>query len=686
MKIVAIIQARLDSSRLPGKVLKDLGGKVVMQWVIDAARAIPGVDEVVVATSDEASDEKIVAFCNEYNCPSYRGSKADVLRRFAGAAKAYNADIVLRITADCPFLDPSICATLLQMLVRGKYDYVSNCDLTSWPDGLDCEVLTASVLQDANKKAKIPSDREHVTPYIRSRQHEYSCGFLRSTLPDLNTQRWTLDNMDDYKFLAGIAQKLGGLNLSGPPSHLQILDILDRNPELYEREHTPQRNEGFAKSLSAEKYQSNGYKNSDLLLERAERVIPLGAQTFSKSKIQFPQNAAPLFLTHGRGGQVWDVDGNCYTDLVSGLLPNVLGYCDPDVDASIIAQLNKGISFSLSTRLESELAERLVDLIPSAEMVRFGKNGTDATSAAIRLARAFTGRDHVIVLGYHGWQDWYIGSTTRHLGVPEAVRSLTHKAAFNNIDSLKDVFEKHPDGIAAVMMEVMGVEEPKEGYLKEVQDLCKKHGAVLVFDEIISGFRIHAGGAQAYYGVTPDLSAFGKAMGNGMPISAVVGRKDIMKKMEDIFYSGTFGGEALSLAASIAVIDKIDNEKVIDRLWDTGKKMLEIANRHIQHHGLQNNIQLKGLAPWKIFSFSDHAQASGAELKTKFLTEMMRHGVLVAASHNVSYAHSEEDLQNIDYAYAQVLEKIADELNRGTLAANLESPVLKPVFVVRNTA
>ena len=238
------------------------------------------------------------------------------------------------------------------------------------------------------------------------------------------------------------------------------------------------------------------------------------------------------------------------------------GYRDPDVDLAIRRQLTRGISFSLPTTLEMELAERLVKHIPCAEMVRFGKNGTDATSAAVRLARAATKRDRLILLGYHGWQDWYIGATTRNLGVPACVSALSHLAPYGDLEAIEDLFARHPGEFAAVMLEPMNTVEPAPGYLKGLKDLVHRHGALLIFDEIITGFRWSIGGAQARYGVTPDLACFGKAMGNGMPISAVVGRADIMRLMEDIFYSGTFGGETLSLAAAIATIDKIDREAV----------------------------------------------------------------------------------------------------------------------------
>jgi glutamate-1-semialdehyde 2,1-aminomutase/spore coat polysaccharide biosynthesis protein SpsF len=419
------------------------------------------------------------------------------------------------------------------------------------------------------------------------------------------------------------------------------------------------------------------------LLERAERVIPTGSQTFSKSKLQLPPGAAPLFVTHGDGGRVYDVDGNEYVDLVSALLPNVLGYRDPDVDLAIRRQLTRGISFSLPTILETELAERLVKHIPCAEMVRFGKNGTDATSAAVRLARAATKRDRLILLGYHGWQDWYIGATTRNLGVPASVSALSHLAPYGDLQAIEDLFVRYPGEFAAVMLEPMNTVEPAPGYLKGLKELVHRHGALLIFDEIITGFRWAIGGAQARYGVAPDLACFGKAMGNGMPISAVVGRADIMRVMEDIFYSGTFGGEALSLAAAIATIDKIDRDGVIDRLWATGDELMTQAIARIAAVGLSDVVGLVGAAPWAILTFKDHIKTSKEAIKTLFLREMIAAGVLINASHNVCFAHNGADIAQVLFAYDHALAVLREALDRGDVDRRLGNQVIRPVFSVR---
>jgi glutamate-1-semialdehyde 2,1-aminomutase/spore coat polysaccharide biosynthesis protein SpsF len=463
-----------------------------------------------------------------------------------------------------------------------------------------------------------------------------------------------------------------------------VLAVLDADPALRAINRHSERNEGFSAALVADPIDTTRrYSGSQLLMDRAERVIPLGSQTFSKSRLQLPPGATPLFVTHGDGGRVYDVDGNGYVDLVNALLPNILGYRDPDVDLAIRRQLTRGISFSLPTPQESELAERLIENIPCAEMVRFGKNGTDVTSAAVRLARASTRRDRLLLLGYHGWQDWYIGATTRNLGVPAAVSALSHLAPWGDLTRVDALFREHPGEFAAIILEPMNVSEPPAGYLQDLIDLAHRHGALVIFDEIITGFRWGLGGAQARYGVVPDLACFGKAMGNGMPISAVVGRADIMRLMEDIFYSGTFAGEALSLAAAIATIDKIKRENVAERLWQVGGALMAATREKIASKGLDDVIGLVGVAPWAILTYRDHAEASKEAVKTLFLREMIAAGVLINASHNVCFAHSTSDIAQVLAAYDHALSAVRDALDRGDIERRLGNQVIRPIFSVR---
>jgi glutamate-1-semialdehyde aminotransferase/spore coat polysaccharide biosynthesis protein SpsF (cytidylyltransferase family) len=680
MTTVAIIQARMLSTRLPGKVLADLSGMPVLAWVVRATCAAVGVDDVWVATSTAHADDAIAIWCKEHSVKIFRGLELDVLDRFARTALASAADVVVRITADCPFIDPSVIGQVIRLRAETGADYASNIDPRTWPDGLDCEVVTLAALSQAAKEAVRPSEREHVTPFIRKNRARFPAEALIAPIPHLWRERWTLDTSKDLEFLRAVAKRLPRTHA---PSHLEILSVLDQAPELRRINAENERNVALDSGLAAKPLLDRKFTRSHDFMRRAEKVIPLGSQTFSKSRIQFPPNASPLFVTHGDGGRVFDIDGNDYVDLVSALMPNVLGYRDPDVDLAIRNQLSRGISFSLPTLLETELAERLVKHIPCAEMVRFAKNGTDATSAAIRLSRAWTKRDRVISLGYHGWQDWYIGATTRNLGVPKAVSALSHLAPYGDLAAVDALLSKHAGEFAAVILEPMNTAEPPTTYLADLKDLVHRHRALLIFDEIITGFRWSLGGAQARYGVTPDLACFGKAMGNGMPISAIVGRADIMHLMEDIFFSATFGGEALSLAASIATIDKLERHNVTDRLWQVGGELMCAVREKIAAVGLDNAIKIVGAAPWAILTFQDDRAASKEAIKTLFLREMIASGVLINASHNICFAHTPAEISRVLRAYDHALGVLASALKRGDTEYRLGNQVIRPIFTVR---
>ncbi|MCR4321634.1 MAG: aminotransferase class III-fold pyridoxal phosphate-dependent enzyme [Candidatus Brocadiaceae bacterium] len=428
---------------------------------------------------------------------------------------------------------------------------------------------------------------------------------------------------------------------------------------------------------------SKRYQQSEKLLERALKTIPLGSQTFSKSKTQYPWGVSPYFIARGEGSHVWDVDGNEYIDFVNALAAITLGYNDPDVTNAVKAQLEDGTIFSLPHELEIEVAEKIVEMVPCAEMVRFGKNGSDVTAGAIRVARAYTKRDHVAVCGYHGWQDWYIGSTARNLGVPKSTRDLTHVFTYNDIDSLNKIFKEYTDQVAAVIMEPMNTTEPLDGFLGKVKELTHKNCAVFIFDETITGFRYANGGAQEYFGVTPDLATFGKGLANGYPVSAVAGRADIMRLMEEIFFSFTFGGETLSLAAAFATMTKLQKNPVIKTVWDQGKKVVDGVNALIKRCGLQDVLSTSGKPCWSFLIFKDTDIYSQYELKTLFLQEVFARGILTIGSHNMTYAHSDSDISRLLEVYDEVFAIIKEVLVKRNLNELLQTKPLVPLFKIR---
>jgi len=423
------------------------------------------------------------------------------------------------------------------------------------------------------------------------------------------------------------------------------------------------------------------YKKSEEMLERSLASIPLASQTFSKSLTQYPRGASPLFIERGEGSIVWDLDGNEYIDFVSSLLSVTLGYCDKDVDKAVQEQMKNGVTFSLPHALETEVAEKLIDLIPCAEKVRFGKNGTDVTSAAIRVSRAYTGKEHIAVCGYHGWQDWYIGSTTRDLGVPDSVKRLTHKFEYNDIESLERIFQDQE--LACVIMEPMNTTYPKDNFLEKVKEITHKNNAILIFDEMITGFRYSISGAQKLFGVTPDLATFGKGMANGYPLSAIVGSDKIMKKMEDIFFSGTFGGETLSLAAANAVIDKYKNQEVVKHFKKMGGYLLEQLNSLIDNEELSDIFWTSGHFSWSFLHIRPQSQYSDFEIRTFFLQEMFKRNILTLGSHNLNFSHSRRDVDKLLDAYREVLPVIKKHIEEKSLLENIQCSILQPLFKVR---
>lgn len=425
------------------------------------------------------------------------------------------------------------------------------------------------------------------------------------------------------------------------------------------------------------------YKASEELLERALRTIPLGSQTFSKSKTQLPYGVSPYFVERAEGSRFWDADGNEYIDFANALACVTLGYRDPDVDAAVRRQMENGVTFSLPHRLEMEVAEILVEMIPCAEKVRFAKNGTDATSGAIRVARAYTGRERVAVCGYHGWQDWYIGSTTRDLGVPKAVKELTHTFVYNDATSLQRLFEEHPGEFAAVILEPLSGTYPENDFLEKVKAQTHQHGALLIFDETVTGFRVSSGGAQELFGVTPDLATFGKGIANGYPLSALVGKAEYMDVVEKIFFSGTFGGETLSLAAAKAVLTKLRCEPVLETLKVRGQKLLDGASRLISELSIPHLLSICGHPSWSFLIFKDSPSFTSWEIKTLFMQEMFKRGIFTIGAQTLSYAHSDADIDALLACYQEVFGLIGDAVATSTVKDRLECEPLVPLFKVR---
>jgi glutamate-1-semialdehyde aminotransferase len=416
---------------------------------------------------------------------------------------------------------------------------------------------------------------------------------------------------------------------------------------------------------------------SNAWYERAKQIMFPVTQTMAKGPSQYVNGMAPKYLLRGKDGHVWDVDGNEYIDYNMGIGPISLGYGYEAVDNAIKKQLEDGITFSLMHPLEVELSELIHRIIPNAEAVRIAKTGAEICSAAVRISRAFTGRKKVLCCGYHGWHDWYIGTTSRAEGIPQEIKDLSAAFDYNNIESLK---AKLDDDVACVILEPFIFEAPKDNFLEKVQALCQANGTLLIFDEMWTGFRVAVGGAQEYFGITPDLAVYSKAFANGMPIALLTGRKDVMQLFEkDVFFYSTFGGEALSMAAAMATIHEMIEKNVPAALAAKGKTLKEGYNALVAKHHLSSVTTCQGFDCRTIITFNASA-GDPLILKSFVQQEMIKRGILWGGFHNVCFAHTDEDIQKTLASYNEVLALLASALNENNVAQQLRGKPVEAVF------
>lgn len=421
-------------------------------------------------------------------------------------------------------------------------------------------------------------------------------------------------------------------------------------------------------------------KNSRKLLKKAKYLIPALSQTFSKAPYSYVEGIYPTYLSHGKGSHVFDVDGNEYIDFVLALGPITLGYNYEKVNNAIKKQLKKGISFSIPHYLEVEASETITSIIPAAEMIRFSKTGSDAGTAAVRAARALTKRDNIAYWGGGGvWHDWFTAITSRNQGVPKVLKKMVKKFNYNDIESLKILFEDWHGEVAAVYMEPMMLEYPKNNFLKDVKKLTHSHGSILIFDEVITGFRMANGGAQELLGVNADMTVFGKGIANGMPLGAITGKSEYMKIFDDVFYSTTYGGETLSLAAAIAVVTEFKEKPVVKQCWRLGKSLITEFNKISE--ALDINIKMEGLPVRSSIICKDKNGNISVLLKSLFYQETIKQGLLFGPGYVfLSYSHSQNDIEKTLKICENAMKIVKKEINTNTLEKSMKGKPMKPVM------
>ncbi len=402
------------------------------------------------------------------------------------------------------------------------------------------------------------------------------------------------------------------------------------------------------------------FSKSRALQPKAHRLIPGGAHTYAKGDDQYPVSA-PAFIARGKGCHVWDLDGNEFIEYGMGLRAVTLGHAFEPVVQAAYRQMQMGTNFSRPAKIEVDLAEAMLEIIDGADMVKFAKNGSDVTTAAVKLARAYTGRDLIAICGdqpFFSIDDWFIGTTEMGAGVPQAIKEMTLKFRYNDLESLQVLFDRYPGQIAGVVLEAEAITPPAVSYLNQVKELCEERGAILIFDEMITGFRWHLGGAQKFHGLVPHLSTFGKAMGNGFAISALMGKREIMRlggldhdQARVFLLSTTHGAETHALAASLETIRIYRDQNVVEFLWRQGERLLVLVNRSIAENRLEGYFDLIGRPCNLVYATRDQDRNPSQAFRTLFIQELIRRGI-IAPSFVVSFSHTDADInRTVDAVY-----------------------------------
>ena len=633
MKVVAIVQARLGSTRLPGKVLKPLGTRSLIGVLLERLSRSKEIDEVLVATSATAINTPLEAHVRSLGFGCFRGDESDVLDRYFRAATASGADVVVRVTGDCPLIDPDLVDEVVRRFKATNADYTSNTSPPTFPDGLDTEVFTYAALEQAAREATEPYDREHVTPYLRRGE-----GFARSVFQgddDFSSLRWTVDELADYEVVRRVFDHFA------PDIHFgwrQVLDLQHDRPEIFEGNRAIERNAGAT--------MGSGQK----LWKRAKQIIPGGNMLLSKRPEMFLPDQWPAYYSKALGCRVWDLDGREYIDMsIMGIGTNLLGYAHPEVDDAVRGAVSAGNMSTLNCPEEVFLAEKLLAIHPWADMARLARTGGEANAIAIRIARAAAGRDKVAICGYHGWHDWYLsanlgdeGNLAGHLlpgldpnGVPRNLRGTVFPFNYNNYPEIERLVTDHDIGV--IMMEVSRNKGPEDDFLHKVRALASKRGAVLIFDECTSGFRQTFGGLHKLYGVEPDMAMFGKALGNGYAITATIGRREIMEAAQSTFISSTFWTERIGPTAALKTLEVMERTKSWETVTQTGLRIRSRWQTLADKHGLA--IEHWGLPALTGYTFSS---PKGLAYKTLVSQEMLAKGYLAGNSVYASLAHTDD--------------------------------------------
>ncbi|MCF0039116.1 aminotransferase class III-fold pyridoxal phosphate-dependent enzyme [Dyadobacter fanqingshengii] len=683
-KIIIVTQARVNSTRFPQKILKEINGETLLSIHLDRLKNSKIAQGVIVATTHEDKVEEIIKIAVAAGVGVYQGSTEDVLDRFYQSVKDELPDYVVRVTSDCPLIDPQLIDEVITLMIDSKVDYVANVIVESFPDGQDVEVFSFHALQTAWNKAVLTSDREHVTSFIRNNSNDNGQQLFTSknllSSKDYSSLRMTVDEPRDFTLIEKLVKDLGKTKTWIEYGNYIIENGLnDINDNII-------RNEGYLKSLKANKM-NNG--TGQKLYEKAKTLIPGGTMLLSKRPEMFLPDNWPSYYSKAQGCKVWDLDGKEYIDMsIMGIGTNTLGYGNEEIDSVVMNVVRTGNMSTFNCPEEVYLAEKLVDLNPWASMVRFARTGGEANSIAIRIARAASGRDKVAICGYHGWHDWYLSanhndsdSLSGHLipgldptGVPKNLKDTVFPFQYNNFEELLHIVENNEIGV--IKMEVVRNFGPENNFLQKVRDLATSRGIVLVFDECTSGFRETFGGIYQKFGVEPDIAMYGKTIGNGYALTAVVGRREVMEAAQKTFISSTFWTERIGPAAALKTLEVMEKMRSWEIITAQGKKMQDGWKQLADEHRLA--ISVSGIPALSTYSFNS---SSALEYKTFITQEMLKKGFLASTNCYACTEHTDEYIDQYFNSLDGVYKVIAECEHEGRDITNLlEGPVCHSGF------
>jgi glutamate-1-semialdehyde 2,1-aminomutase len=651
MKVVAIVQARMNSVRFPNKVMKKINNVPIIEILLKRLNKSKLINQIILATSTDKSNKILVNHVESLGFSCIEGSDSNVLNRYVQAAKKTEADIVVRITGDCPLVDPDLVDECIRGFQESKVDYYSNTSPPTFPDGLDVEVIKFTALMKAAQESNKPSHKEHVTLYIRESNKFSKLNYFNNE--DLSSLRWTVDDPVDFDVILKI---FNYFKTNIYFSWREVLDLYFNKPQIFSLNSQIPRNQG--------KVMKTGQK----LWSRAKRIIPGGNMVLSKRPEMFLPGNWPTYFSKARGCSVWDLDNNKFIDMsLMGIGTNILGYGNQEVDESVMKTVQSGNMSTLNCPEEVYLSEKLLELHKWSDMVRFARTGGEANAIAIRIARAASGRDKIAVCGYHGWHDWYLSANlnnnnnlNNHLlhglepkGVPNNLSETVFPFNYNQFDELENLVKTQDIGV--IKMEVERNMGPENNFLNKVRKLATEREIILIFDECTSGFRETFGGLHKKYEIEPDMAMFGKAMGNGYAITAIIGRKEFMESAQSTFISSTFWTERIGPTAALTTLEVMEREKSWEKITQIGNNIRERWQKLADRYELK--ISHRGIPALASFSFESK---NDLYYKTLISQEMLSKGYLAANSVYVCTKHTSEIVDGYFEALDKVFSLISD--------------------------